>query len=476
MQIRVRSLFFKKGNMAAVRNADKTELFESMSIPRAVITLAIPTIISSLVTMIYNLVDTYFVGLVNDPVQNAAVTLAYPIILSLNAVNNLFGVGSSSMMSRALGVHDEETARRCSAFGFYCSVLCGLLYSLFVGLFMTPLLGILGAGVDTMAATRSYLQWTIVCGAAPAILNVVMAYMVRAEGASLHASIGTMSGCVLNILLDPFFILPWGLNMGAAGAGLATFLSNCVACIYFFVLLFFRRRKTVVCVNPKMFRPSGRIVKGVCGVGIPAAIQNLLNVVGMTILNNCTSAYGTEAVAAMGIAQKISHVPMMTALGLSQGVQPLIGYNYSSGNIKRMKSAFSFTAKIALTIMVVIAAVCWIFAGPLITLFMKDALVVEYGTAFLRAFSLGAPFLAVDFIGVGVYQSCGLGRYALFFALARKLLLEIPLIFILDAVWPMYGLPYSQAIAELILAVAACIVLLRLFRRLESQESNAAKG
>lgn len=455
--------------MALSRNADKTELFESMPIPRAVVTLAIPTILSSLVTMIYNLVDTYFVGLVNDPVQNAAVTLAYPIILSLNAVNNLFGVGSSSMMSRALGVHDEETARRCSAFGFYCSVLCGLMYSLLVGCFMTPVLGILGAEADTMAATRSYLQWTIVCGAAPAILNVVMAYMVRAEGSSLHASIGTMSGCVLNIILDPFFILPWGLNMGAAGAGLATFLSNCVACIYFFILLFIRRKKTVVCVNPGMFRPNARIVKGVCGVGIPAAIQNLLNVVGMTILNNFTASYGTEAVAAMGIAQKISHVPMFVALGMSQGVQPLIGYNYSARSIKRMKSAFSFTTKIALALMFTIALVCWVFAGPLITVFMKDELVVEYGTAFLRGFSIGAPFLAIDFIGVGVYQSCGLGKYALMFAIARKLLLEIPLIFILDAIWPMYGLPYSQVVAEMVLTAAAVIVLTRLFRRLEME-------
>ena len=458
--------------MAKAQSTGSVELFETMPVPQAVITLAIPTILSSLVTMVYNLVDTYFVGLINDPVQNAAVTLAYPIILSLNAVNNLFGVGSSSMMSRALGVHDEETARRCSAFGFYCCIFCGLLYSLGVGLFMTPLLGILGANAETMAATRAYLQWTIVCGAAPAILNVVMAYMVRSEGSSLHASIGTMSGCILNIILDPFFILPWGLGMGAAGAGLATFLSNCVACIYFFLLLFVRRSRTVVCVNPKKFRPSAKIVRGVCGVGIPAAIQNLLNVTGTTILNNFTAAYGTEAVAAMGIAQKISHVPMMTALGMSQGVQPLIGYNYSSRNIRRMKEVFSFTLKIAMGIMLVIAAGCWIFAGPLITVFMKDELVVAYGTQFLRGFMIAAPFLAIDFIGVGVYQSCGLGRYALLFAIARKILLEIPMIFVMDAIWPMYGLPYSQVIAEVVLSVAAVIVLTRLFRRLSKEDRS----
>ena len=459
--------------MAAKEKASKTELFETMPISRAVFTLSIPTVISSLVMMIYNLVDTYFVGLVNDPVQNAAVTLAYPIILSLNAVNNLFGVGSSSMMSRSLGVHDEETAKRCSAFGFYCSLVCGILYSVIVGVFMTQVLGILGAEADTIDATRAYLQWTIVCGATPAILNVVMAYMVRSEGSSLHASIGTMSGCLLNIILDPIFILPWGFNMGAAGAGLATFISNCVACCYFFVLLFVRRNRTVVCVNPKKFRFNGRIAAGICGVGVPAAIQNLLNVVGMTILNNFTASYGTEAVAAMGIAQKISHVPMYTAMGISQGVQPLIGYNYSARNIKRMKSAFFFTVKLALSLMLVITVVCWVFAGPLITVFMKDETVVAYGTQFLRGFAIGAMFLSIDFIGVGVYQACGLGRYSLTFAIARKLLLEIPLLFILNAVVGVYGLPYSQAIAEIILTVAACIVLYRLFKRLEAEDKGA---
>ena len=212
-----------------MEDMQKTQLFEKIPVPKAVMKLAVPTIISSLVMVIYNLADTYFVGILNDPVQNAAVTLAAPVLLAFNAVNNLFGVGSSSMMSRALGRKDYDTVRRSSAFGFYCALVSGILFSVFFTLFQTPLLWLLGADSGTAAATGEYLKWTVSFGAAPAILNVVMAYLVRAEGASLHASLGTMSGCLLNIVLDPVFILPWGLNMGAAGAGLATFLSNCVA-------------------------------------------------------------------------------------------------------------------------------------------------------------------------------------------------------------------------------------------------------
>ena len=160
------------------------------------------------VMVLYNLADTFFVGMLNDPIQNAAVALAAPILLAFNAVNNLFGVGSSSMMSRAMGRKDFDTVRKSSAFGFYCAVGGGLLISLICGVFEVPILTLMGAEESTYEATAGYVLWTVIFGAAPSILNVVMAYMVRAEGNALHASIGTMSGCFLNIILDPIFILP----------------------------------------------------------------------------------------------------------------------------------------------------------------------------------------------------------------------------------------------------------------------------
>lgn len=450
----------------------KTDLFERMPIPRAVAVLSIPTVLSSLVMVLYNLADTYFVGMLNDPIQNAAVTLAAPVLLAFNAVNNLFGVGSSSMMSRALGSKDHDTVRKSSAFGFYCALFSGVVFSVLVAVFRTPLLALLGAEADTVSATQGYLFWTTMLGATPAILNVVLAYLVRSEGASLHASLGTMSGCLLNILLDPFFILPWGLNMGAAGAGCATFLSNCAACGYFFVLLFIKRGKTYVCIAPKMLRFQKNIVLGVCGVGIPASIQNLLNVTGMTVLNNFTAAFGTSPVAAMGIAHKVSMIPMQIAMGISQGIMPLISYNYASGNVKRMKSALLFTIKLASAFLVLVTIGYFIGAGGLVSLFMQDEEVIHYGAAFLRGMALAVPFLSLDFIGVGVYQACGMGRKSLVFAIMRKIVLEIPALFILNRLFPLYGLAYAQFVAELILAVAASVVLIRLFKKLERQQAE----
>ena len=449
----------------------KTELFESMPIPKAVVTLSVPSVISSLVMVIYSLADTFFVGMMNDPVQNAAVTLAAPLLLAFHAINNLFGIGSSSMMSRALGRKDYDTVYRSSAFGFYASLICSLLFSLLYGVLQSPILVMLGANAETIQATADYLFWTVLLGSAPSILNVVLAYLVRAEGSSLHASIGTMCGCLLNIVLDPIFILPWGLNLGAAGAGCATCLSNTVACLYFFVLLFVKRGKTYVCIKPSMFRPSKQIVKGVCGVGIPASIQNLLNVTGMTILNNFTSAYGSDPVAAMGIAQRVNIVPFQIAMGFSQGIMPLISYNYTSGNIKRMKKTFMFTAKISLGFILAVMLTFVFAAEPIISMFMKNESIVAYGAAFQRGFCFALPFLCIDFLALGVFQSCGMGMKSFIFAVVRKIVLEIPALFVLNWLFPLYGLAYAQFVAELILGTIAVVVLVRMFRRLEREHA-----
>ncbi len=448
-----------------MENEQRLELFESAPIPSAVAKLAVPMIFSSLVMVLYNMADTYFVGMLGDPVENAGVALAAPVLLAFNAVNNLFGVGASSMMSRALGRKDHEQVSESSAFGFYCSLIGGLLFGLACTVGKGPLLSLIGADDVTRAATEGYMFWTVSLGAAPAILNVVLAYLVRSEGAAMHASIGTMSGCILNIILDPIFILPWGLGMGAAGAGLATFLSNCVACLYFFILLYAKRGHTFVCINPKKFRLKRNIIIGVCGVGIPASIQNLLNVTGMTILNNFTAVHGADAVAAMGIAYKLYMVPMQVTLGFSQGIMPLVSYTFASGNRKRMKATIRFAFKVMLPVLAVVTLIYWGGADLLIRLFMHNDAIIHYGSAFLRGFSLALMFLCVDFVTVGVFQAIGVGKYALVFAILRKIVLEIPALFLMNALFPPYGLSYAQFIAEVILSVCAVIMLRHIFRK-----------
>ena len=284
-----------------------------------------------------------------------------------------------------------------------------------------------------------------------------------------------MSGCLLNIVLDPIFILPWGLSLGAQGAGLATFLSNCFACLYFFIVLYRKRKDTYVCIRPSAFGMKKAVVLGVCAVGVPAAVQNLLNVTGMTILNNFTSNFGTDAVAAMGIAQKVNMIPLYIALGLSQGIMPLVSYNYASGNRKRMKDTVLFAMKASLAFMAATLAFYYFGAGGIVRAFMKNESIVAYGTKLLRGLCLGMPFLCVDFLAVGVFQAVGKGKEALIFAILRKIILEIPALYVLNYFFPLYGLAYAQFVAEVFLSIAAVCVLRRIFSNSSAGPKQIAK-
>ena len=241
---------------------------------------------------------------------------------------------------------------------------------------------------------------------------------------------------------------------------------------YFFVLLFVRRGKTYVCILPSMFRLDRAIVSGVCAVGIPAAIQNLLNVTGMTVLNNFTSSFGADAVAAMGIAQKINMVPMNIAFGASQGVMPIIGYNYASGNRERMQSCVRFSMRLTVTFLTAVALCYYFGASFFVGLFIRNEAIIAYGARFLHGMCLALPFLNIDFMAVGVFQAVGMGRKAFFFAILRKIIMEIPALYILNALFPLYGLAYAQAVTEVILAAAALLTLRKLYQEIDRRAAN----
>ena len=444
----------------------KTELFEQYSIPRAVAALALPSVMSTVVMILYNIADTFFVGLLSDPVETAAVSLAAPALLAFNAVNNLFGVGGASFIGRSFGRKDYDTAKRCSVFVFYSALIISVLISLAYVLFKAPLLKLLGADETTAASTAEYLKWTVLCGAVPAIMNMILSNLVRSEGVAMQAGIGVISGCILNIILDPFFVLPQFLGMGAAGAGCATFISNCFSLIYLLGVMFFRRRVTALSLNPGIFAFNRNITREVFNVGIPAAVQNLLNVTGSVILNNFTAGYGADAVSAMGIAHKINLLPLYITMGITQGVMPFISYNWTS-NRQRMKEACLFLLKATVAITLVLGAAMYFFAGGLMRLFISDAGVIAHGQILLKEMATGIPFLALDFMGVAVFQSIGKGKASLIFAISRKILLEIPAIIILNMLYPLYGMGYSQPAAEFVLSIAAVFMLRKIFRECE---------
>lgn len=454
----------------SVVSADRTYLFEKEKISKAVFRLSIPTICSNLVMILYSLADTFFVGMINSPAQSAAVSIASPVLLAFNAINNLFGVGASSMMSRAMGAKDYKTLRKSSAFGFYGALICALVFSVLAASFLTPLCSLLGASEETMDPTRSYMIWAVVLGAPFAILNVVMAYLVRAEGNTLQASIGTMSGAFINMILDPIFILV--LGMKAEGAALATMIANICACLYFFGYLYLKRKTTLVCISPREFGFQRKIVSGVCAVGIPASIQNLLNVVSQILLNNLAALSGTAAVAAMGISFRASQVLMYVAFGISQGVMPLIGYTYAARLDRRMTDVIKYTMKISLAVMMVLLVFYELFPGEIVSAFIENPETVAIGSVLIRGMALANPFLVIDFINVGIFQACGKGKQSLILAILRKVVFEIPFMFILRSMWGIYGLGFSQLCAEFLMCFISLWMLKNLLKKIKNHSDT----
>ena len=444
----------------------KTELFESMPIPKAVVTLSVPSVISSLVMVIYSLADTFFVGMMNDPVQNAAVTLAAPLLLAFNAVNNLFGIGSSSMMSRALGRKDYDTVYRSSAFGFYASLICSLLFSLLYGVLQSPILVMLGANAETMQATADYLFWTVLLGSAPSILNVVLGYLVRAEGSSLHASIGTMCGCLLNIVLDPIFM--FGLGLGTAGAGIATALSQSISfCI---LLSMFLRGKTVsqfrIAAVTREAREFGMILVG----GAPSFGRQGLQSIGGMLLNIAARSYGDAAVAGMSIVSRIFMFIISVAIGVGQGLQPVAAFNYGARKFRRVQKAAVFTMGAAFCMLVVLVALCWVDSDALIRLFRDDPEVTAVALPAFHYQCLAILLQPVIVVANMTFQSVGKAGRATFLACCRQGVFFIPLILILPRTFGLVGVEICQPIADALTFIVSLPFLLAFLKQLDRMD------
>ena len=313
------------------------ELFEKTPVPRALAALAVPSIISQLITMVYNIADTIFIGMANDPSKTAAASLSFVLVFAMNCFGNLFGVGGGSLISRLLGEKKDSDAAQVASFSFWGSILLSAIYSLLVLAFIEPLMRLLGATDSSVGYAIDYAFYVIVLGAVPATASLTLANLLRSEGRASYASFGLGMGGILNIILDPLFmfvILEPGNEV--KGAAIATMLSNVVVLIYFLCVFLYLTNKTVLSISPKICIPEKKYVYSVFAVGFPSALSSLFACISNLIINNLASSYSTlygdVPVAAIGIAKKIDMLPMNVSMGLCQGMMPLVAYNYSAGN------------------------------------------------------------------------------------------------------------------------------------------------
>ena len=442
--------------------ADNAELFERMPVSRAVITLIIPTVLSQIITVVYNMADTFFIGQMNDPAQVAAATLAMPPFVMLTGIANLFGIGGSSLISRSLGEGDREKAGKCAAFSIWSAVFVSLVYGVSMYLFRPVLFPLLGADASTYGYCSGYVLWTIAAGGIPTVLNACLAHLVRAEGYSKEASFGVALGGILNIIFDP--VLIFFLKLGVTGAAIATMLSNTAAMIYFILLLHKNRERTVIKFLPKNYSLQQGIPREILLVGLPSFVMMLMGVLSNTVLNRMVAAYSNQAIAGMGIAKKIDMLAFAIAGGMTQGVLPLIGYNYASKNYPRMhsviKTAFFYSVAVAS------AGAVFLFtcAVPVVQWFIDDAKTVAYGQHFLRIICITCPAVSVTMMIISVFQATGQKTRPMLLSFLRKGGLDVPFMFFMNEIAGANGIPWATPIADS-LAMAAALVLFIPYRK-----------
>lgn len=445
---------------------DNTELFRSTPVPRAVLSLVVPTVISQLITVIYNMADTFFIGQMNDPNQVAAASLALPLFLLTTGMANLFGIGGASLVSRCLGAGDKEKAKRVAAFSMWSAAGVALVYGIIMLIFKPYILPSIGTDADTYDFCYKYVFWTITIGAVPTVLNAALAHLVRAEGYSAQASFGVALGGALNILFDPIFIFAFGLEI--EGAAIATMLSNLTAMSYFIVLILIKRNALNISLNPKYYSVRDRIPSEVLLVGLPSCAMNLMGVFSNIMLNRLMASYSNMAVAGMGIAKKIDMLAFAIANGLSQGVLPLIGYNYSAKNYKRMRSAIKITLILCLTVTTVSAILLFTCSGPIVRAFIDDAETVAYGRVFQRIMCITGPFTAITMVILTIFQSIGQKVKPLILSLLRKGGLDVPFMLLMNKLIGVNGIAWATPLADCCAMIIGLIMFVPFWKRINS--------
>lgn len=434
----------------------QNELFEKTAVPEAYLKLAMPVVLSSVLTLVYNLVDTYFIGQTGNADLVAGVALCTPVFTLLIAMGDIFGLGGSSVISRMLGAGKKEDARRMSVFCLDGAFLFGILIAVILLVFRYPVLSLLGASGTTMIHAEAYYFW-IALGSPFVILALAPTNLLRTEGHAVQAMIGSVIGSIVNIILDPVFI--FGLNMGAGGAALATIIGN--ICSDIFYVLYIHFRADVLTMRLKGFHISRKEVGQISGIGIPSSITNLVQSIGVIILNHFLLIYGNDKIAAYGIVSKVISIVVMILVGFAFGGQPLYGYLYGAGNKKRLKQVMKFAYELEIGVSIAVSVILYLFSSSMIGIFMKDAGIVSTGVPMMRAYLLGMPFEAVVLVTTCLFQSTGKAWQALVLSAGRQGVFYAVIIVILNALAALQGVIHAQAVSDLVTAAVALILLNR---------------
>ncbi len=401
-----------------------TEIFKNAPVPKAVISNIIPSIVSMIMVLVYNLADTFFIGQTKNAYMVAAVSVATPAFLFFMAVGMLFGIGGTSLISRMLGEGNGDKAKNTSSFCFWTGLFIGIFAMILIWIFVTPICRVIGASDDTLDYATQYLR-IVAIGIPFLIVGNSFSNIIRAEGHAKTAMMGMIIGNMMNIILDPLMILGFGWNV--AGAAVATVIGNIGAALFYGYHLL--SKNTMLSIHLRDYRAGRGIAMGVFAIGIPASLNSILMSTSNIVVNNLMRNYGDMAVAGLGVAMKVNMIVVMLLIGLGSGIQPLLGYCYGAGNKKRYMDVLKFSLCLAFGLSLIMTVVCYCGAGPLVKAFLEDSSAFEYGMSFARIYIYSGPIMGILFVLMNAIQSIGAALPALILSVSRQGLLYLPILF-----------------------------------------------
>ena len=448
--------------MKQIKAASQEEVFRNLPIPAALRVMIVPAVTSQLIVLIYNMADTFYVGQTNNPYMVASTSLILPVFNITLCLAGLAGIGGGALIARLLGEEREDEAKRVSAFSLYLGMVIAAAFSLGMALFMEPLLKLLGANANTYEFARQYATCVIVVGGSPTVRSNVLSNLIRSIGRSREAGFGIILGGVLNIALDPLFmfvLLPDGRQV--LGAGIATCLSNCVACVFFLLVLKRMGSTSIITFSPRVGLARRESILAVFAVGVPSAITTFLFDLDYVIIDKLMVSYHDLALAAIGIVLKVERFPLNVGIGICQGMMPVVAYNYAAKNKQRMEDAIRLSRRLGLIIAGISVVLYELFATQFTRLFISDPQTVEMAAQFLRIRVLATPLMFLSFFTVYLFQAFGKGHISLFLGVTRWLVFNIPMLFLLNALLGMYGIVWSQASADLLTVALSIFIYCR---------------
>ena len=438
---------------------NKIDIFENKPILQALAIMAVPTIVSQLITLVYNIADLWFIGQTDNPYMVAATALVATIFLMATAIANVFGVGGGNLVVRLIGGKNEEEAKKVASWSVAMSAFWAIVFSVLCFIFMNPILYALGASENTIVYARQYMFFVVVLGAFPTVMSNTMSSMLRNVGYSKEAAFGLGMGGVLNVILDPLFmflIMPDGYEV--VGAAIATMLSNIIALIYYIVIYQKVKDVTILELPKRIERILPESKKSLFSVGLPAACSLILYDSTNMVINMLSSSHGDLELAAMGIILKVERLPLNIGIGICLGMTPLVAYNYAAKNKDRME-AFFRAARTSGLIVAAISLILYRFgASYVMRAFISDVETVRLGTAFLRARCFAPPFMFLSFHMVHYMQAVDEGKISFYLAVIRQLCLNIPILFLLNAIFGMNGIIWTQVTADILNVIASYII------------------